>query len=81
MFIMKRTLAIIMTAIMLVSVLALGVSAEAGKGKDSVVEAAYGTPVIDGTIDDIWSKLHLRNSTNTILSPRRKLILMPVSSE
>ena len=50
---MKKTLSIILTAIMLVSVLAIGTSA--ATAQDADVEIAYGTPVIDGTIDDVWN--------------------------
>ena len=50
---MKKTISIILTAIMLVSVLAIGTSA--ATAQDADVEIAYGTPVIDGTIDDVWN--------------------------
>ena len=69
---MKKTLSIILTAIMLVSVLAIGTSA--ATAQDADVEIAYGTPVIDGTIDDVWNSAKIykyarfdaKNPTTTI---------------
>ncbi len=49
---MKRTLAIILAAIMLLSLASVFVSAE---GEVKTAKAAYGTPTIDGKIDACWN--------------------------
>lgn len=55
---MKKFLAILMTAVMLVSAVAVCASAavDATVPEIKTAEAAYGTPVIDGKIDELWSK-------------------------
>ena len=50
---MKKALAILLISIMLISTLALATSAATATAIPTV-KAAYGTPVIDGTIDDVW---------------------------
>ena len=64
---MKKTLALVLAVLMLVSVCAFGASAEAGKKKESVFEAPYGTPTIDGTIDAIWSKATPQSFDQTVV--------------
>ncbi len=49
----KRILSIILTLSLLIGAVQISFAAEA---KASHTEAAYGTPVIDGVIDDLWDK-------------------------
>lgn len=50
----KKIISILMTLTMLFSILQFSV--QAAEESVSVAEAAYGTPVIDGVIDDVWNK-------------------------
>lgn len=50
---MKKTISALLTAVMLLAAVTVLASAATANPE---IQVAYGTPVIDGTIDDVWSK-------------------------
>ena len=57
---MKKTIALLLVCVICISVLTLFVSAETGMKSETVVNAAYGTPVVDGIIDAVWEKAEIQ---------------------
>ncbi len=53
---MKKIVSILLTAVLALSALVVCAGAATATPPVPVAEAAYGTPVIDGAIDDVWSK-------------------------
>ncbi len=52
---MKKFVSILLTAVLALSVMIVCIGAVDGGAASGSIEVAYGTPVIDGVIDDVWS--------------------------
>ncbi|MCQ2426937.1 MAG: hypothetical protein MJ137_00860 [Clostridia bacterium] len=61
---MKKLLAVLISAVMLVAALTVAVSAEEKLPSEYEAQAVYGTPTIDGEVDNIWDNAQLNRIEN-----------------
>lgn len=61
---MKKAIAILTLAALLVAAFAVGVSAVEPDSTQKIIKATKGTPVIDGTIDEVWNSAESQKLEN-----------------
>lgn len=65
---MKKAIAILTLAALLVAAFAVGVSAVEPDSTQKIIKATKGTPVIDGTIDEVWNSAESQKLENVYVN-------------